>query len=329
MSHQRYCGSFILGTSRSGSTLLASLLNSHPEVTCTPETWWLPIANELGLASFNNQFALNIFLNRIGNNIAAGPDGTFQRLFLKFRDHLGSFRGAYLDLLACFADFVASETGKRIFLEKTPAHTTYLFEITSKRPDFGQIIIIRDPRDVVASYFDTWLTPTLQHLIDVLITLKVYFWNIEHYHAEHALFVSYETLTQNPQSELDRIYHYLGASRVNVLSLPRKPTACQGAAHKHIGEQVFPNSGKFDRLEPEFVAYIEKAMEQELTTFGYSLLNRKVEIDPELVEIVKRSARSHIASEAKSKNSTNWRPHYLRQAKVYLRNWTRPTYPRP
>lgn len=56
---------FILGCSRSGTTMLASMLNNHPQVVVPPETWWLSVACAMGISSFTSQYQLRAFMLQI------------------------------------------------------------------------------------------------------------------------------------------------------------------------------------------------------------------------------------------------------------------------
>jgi hypothetical protein len=121
---------FIIGCARSGTTLLRMILDSHPRISCGEETKFLadlePIvgAHQRLLASYG--FDRAWWLDRI-------------------RDMYGGFQAAYLE-----------RRGKARWAEKTPSYTLHLAFVEELYPDAQYIHIIRDGRDVVASFRDRW-----------------------------------------------------------------------------------------------------------------------------------------------------------------------------
>lgn len=121
---------FVIGSPRSGTTLLRLILDSHPNISCGPETHFL-----MGLATIvGERWEL---IQRFGFDKAY-----WHQRIAEFFD---SFQMEY-----------ARKRGKRRWAEKTPRYTTILGFINDVFPDTQFIHIIRDGRDVVASHRDRW-----------------------------------------------------------------------------------------------------------------------------------------------------------------------------
>jgi len=66
---------FIVGMSRSGTTLLWRMLDAHSEIAILPETWLYVALDRLGcIEKFSNPWQTSLFLNEIWKNLKAYPD---------------------------------------------------------------------------------------------------------------------------------------------------------------------------------------------------------------------------------------------------------------
>ncbi len=121
---------FILGCPRSGTTLLRLMLDSHPHISCGPETHFL-----VDLAGI---------VNRHGRRIERfGVDR--ERWYEKTADFFHAFHMEY-----------AQQRGKRRWAEKTPKYTRHLTLVDRLFPDCQLIHVIHNGRDVVSSYRKRW-----------------------------------------------------------------------------------------------------------------------------------------------------------------------------
>lgn len=138
---------FIVGCSRSGTTVLQVSVASHSRITSFPETFFflelpgclgrLPLW--LGAASENARPALKKALSEIGRSDLESRIPSSWRL----RPYVHT----YLDVLDHQA--LAAETD--IWVEKTPMHVYRLRLIQQYVPKVHLVHMIRDGRDVVAS----------------------------------------------------------------------------------------------------------------------------------------------------------------------------------
>lgn len=141
---------FLVGCPRSGTTLLQSLLASHPRMHSFPETHFFCKAvatgrwrRRLGIASCQASQVLNDFVHAIGR-----PD--LAKYIPSHAWRLATYARALVNIL----DSLALENKKDVWVEKTPRHLHYIRDIKRFIPGAKFIHIIRDGRDVVASLYE-------------------------------------------------------------------------------------------------------------------------------------------------------------------------------
>jgi hypothetical protein len=139
---------FLVGCSRSGTTLLQVLMAGHPRIHSFPETGFFihavgvrrrPLA-WLGLTTSKARWAIKELLRNTGREDLY--EIVPQRPFL-----LGSVVSSFVHVL----DRLTLEEEKDIWLEKTPRHVFYVDYIKRYVDNAHVIHLIRDGRDVVAS----------------------------------------------------------------------------------------------------------------------------------------------------------------------------------
>lgn len=130
MSTARRPPIFIVGSARSGTSLLRLVLDSHPEIACGPETHFLARMDD-DQRRFGHQLA------RYG----------FQDSYwvAKYREFFESFKVEYME-----------RKHKRRWADKTPNYAQHLPFITTLFPEAQVIHVIRDARMVTASSLARW-----------------------------------------------------------------------------------------------------------------------------------------------------------------------------
>ena len=121
---------FVIGSPRSGTTLLRLILDSHPRISCGEETHFLRDLESV-----------------VGRN---------WELVATY----GLARGWWLEhiraLYETFQAEVLARNGKSRWAEKDPTYTLHLPFIEELFPDALYIHLLRDGHDVVASFRDRW-----------------------------------------------------------------------------------------------------------------------------------------------------------------------------
>ena len=131
------------------------------------------------------------------------------------------------------------------FGEKTPAHTTFMPELNCNYSDYKKIILLRDPRDIVYSYFSAWFDSTDNDagLYNILKNIKVYLYNILYVAKGDIHWIKYEDLTSSPLDEIIKIKKFLNLSSENIPTSSTKIlTANPTGIHINITKPVFNNS---------------------------------------------------------------------------------------
>ena len=199
---------FIVGCPRSGTTLLQALLASHSKVFSVPESHFF-LKSFRGkraflFRGFHSSAVLRSWLQRIGMQeyISRVPRLSFSHsLIVK----------AFVNIM----DEAALKKGAFCWAEKTPGHIFVIEEIEKRIPDARFIHVIRDGRAVVASLWDVhkrypqvWGKRSLAEC--VRMWNKAIAKSASFVGKPNHFFVSYETLTADPERELNLICRFLG-----------------------------------------------------------------------------------------------------------------------
>lgn len=144
---------FIVGMPRSGTTLLASMLNASPDLAVTPETDYFPNFWRSCERSrcMDTPGRRGRFIHRWLNSPEA------QRLGLGVEETLGleakliARAAGHAEILGSTLQLYADRRGKRRWGEKTPAHVFHVQTIQRLFPNSMVIQIVRDPRDILLS----------------------------------------------------------------------------------------------------------------------------------------------------------------------------------
>ena len=149
----------VVGCPRSGTSLLAVMLDSHPELAVPPETSFIgPVACLYGTsASVRQGFFDAVTADRIAvsnwSDFGLDRQALWQRL-----ESIEPFTVS-AGLRAFYAMYAQSE-GKPRCGEKTPGYVFLMPEIAALLPEAHFIHVIRDPGDTALSWRRTWFAPS-------------------------------------------------------------------------------------------------------------------------------------------------------------------------
>ncbi|MEP6997426.1 MAG: sulfotransferase [Betaproteobacteria bacterium] len=212
----------IVGCPRSGTSLLAVMLDAHSQLAIPPETSFLP--NVMGLAgdpeSLKRRFFEIVTADRM--TISNWSDfGLDKELFWRRLHAIPSFTiaaGTRLFYALYGEGQRKSRTG-----DKTPGYVFTMEHIQALLPEAHFIHVIRDPRDTAMSWRKTWFAPTQ----DYAVLGQYWRQNVEvgrrtapglrHYQE-----IRFEDLVLRPEAELKRLCGYL--------SLPYEPAMLDSSA---------------------------------------------------------------------------------------------------
>jgi hypothetical protein len=139
---------FIVGAPRSGTTLLAAMLASHPSFACGPETHFFVKTTAArrrdAVSRYWPDSAVHL-LSQIkleGNSLV----DLFGQDSQSLRKELAARTPSEATLLEALTEPFAAQLGKRRWVEKTPNHLLHLGEVLNTFPDAAIVRIVRDPR---------------------------------------------------------------------------------------------------------------------------------------------------------------------------------------
>lgn len=232
---------FICGLPRSGTTLLQSLFDGHPELVVDVVdsrffTSFVPraqgcsgvkreaLAREILLARWNpDKPYYQSFLNHIP--LDAVHDGFRKRVAASERRAPDYLTAAILAIGDASGQM---EEGVRYWVEKTPGNEHYAQRIYTWWPEAKCIHLLRDPRDV----FATLKKRAVRAERRLPTPGKVaYIWgetvdalerNVATYGDDHYVWLRYEDLVLDTEAQLSRIVAFTGISDHDTLRIPTK-----------------------------------------------------------------------------------------------------------
>lgn len=182
---------------RSGTTLLRYLLDSHPNISCGPET--VRFIPEL------RQYIDNVLRSEV-----------FEKTLDSFNLNEERFlQLAARDPIASFFSPLCEANNKKRWATKTPSNILHFDFLGKLFPDAHFIHVIRDGRDCLCSLnnVDWWGTPLIDPA-SFYQTAKRWAEYVEagktHGKSLNYLEITYENLTENPKNELEKILAFIG-----------------------------------------------------------------------------------------------------------------------
>jgi hypothetical protein len=216
----------IVGCPRSGTSLLAVMLDAHPELAMPPETAFVKHVVRLHgeSADLAQRFVEIVTTDRapISNWSDFGLAAADLRARVAAIEPFTVPAG-----MRAFFDLYAAAQGKSRAGEKTPDDTFLMREIGAMLPEARFIHVIRDPRDTVLSWQKTWFAPSR----DPAVLGAGWRHHVESGRhggsvVAHYVETRYEDLVRAPQRELRRLCEYLDLEYSPAMEDP----SAQGAA---------------------------------------------------------------------------------------------------
>lgn len=273
---------FIVGTGRSGTTLLYSMLNAHPRIALTNELRFfgelikvrdhvpqLRDRNDIGavfdlLKARTQEFKYLANIDQVEADVVARwetlDDHSYARFFL------------------CLLEAYAQIHNAARYGDKSPIEIRSLEQILTVFPNARVIELVRDPRAVVASRLKmSWtsndvIVNALKWKID-----RMYVQSYRDRHPQHPglLAVRYEDLVTSPEQELRRVCAFIGERYVpEMLSFEQHASAYTRRSGESFTQTFKPLSqASLDRwrteLSAEKILIIELLTRDMLQSLGY------------------------------------------------------------
>src|ERR1700680_162708 len=284
---------FIAGAAKSGTTLLVSLLDSHPELLVMPQdTAYFPtVLTKYGPRGRRAQF--DYITQQSLSNVLFGsrckwgkrdysnfPTGRFYELFEQAAFDPAN---AQKDLLVLMVEASAATLGRSLenvsrWVEKTPANRNYISAIFSRFPEAKLLVMLRDPRAML--WEQIHLEKTRQRR-----RFSVYYvvahWRVAAKLARRVLngelsglVVPYEQLVVAPSTSMEKVCDYLEIAfdPATVLTPTKAGRLWPGNSAARIGFSQISTEPvtRWERqLSADEVGWVEWHCRELMPEFGY------------------------------------------------------------
>ena len=276
---------FIVGMSRSGTTLLSRMLDAHSQIAILPETWMYVVLDRLGcLDEFGDPWQAPLFFNEVWQNLKYYRDPAAQVLAREAAQQ-GRYEGPTAPLLEKFGRAYATARNAKIWGEKTPAHALWLPQIRALFPEARILFTVRDPRDVLLSYDDRWdkSERDTEYLASTAALLRYYMNRLLHHPTfppSQVRWVRYESLVMEPAAELEKICRFLGVEfEPAMLGFYRRQANVEqetpdGRHHALLKRPATTEKiGRFRAaLSTSQIALVEHLLKEEMQALDYPLV---------------------------------------------------------
>ncbi|HEX4654142.1 MAG TPA: sulfotransferase [Mycobacteriales bacterium] len=267
---------FVGACPRSGTTLLRTMLNTHPDLAVPRETRyllsiWENRARWRGLSEKKKRTRLA--------RVIYGSDWTqADRLRTSQQDAVARFAespGTLGSLLGTTLAMYAEATGKKRWGDKRPMYARYLDAIFGMFPDAQFINVVRDPRASVASmrklgWYDGDMVPGVELWMRSVNAVAP--WR-ERLGPDQYLDIRYEDLVHDPESLLQRITDFLDLSDAvqQMLHYYEKNDEKSEKYHPMLNQPVTTDALRAweSVLNPDEVALIEQVSGAQMDRLGY------------------------------------------------------------
>lgn len=206
---------FIVGTPRSGTTLVRLILDSHPEISITPESsfffrklsMWDQFYPFLGNELLLQKFIKDLY--KIPQLKDWLPSICHSKKLLEDNPDIKTVIDAINEIFNCYANL----KGKKRWGDKTPKNLYGIDQILKYFPNAKIIIIIRDCRDVAMSLNKaefskvSFITAARRWHRDAEITIKM----ITKY-PDKIYLLKYEDLLEDPNGTIKSVLRYCNLS---------------------------------------------------------------------------------------------------------------------
>lgn len=195
---------FILGSVRSGTTMLRNILREHPRLECPEETHFFRWSDSFGSASYNEKYAYSKFFeqHRSMDGIDNFEFHYVRQQALNRKQLMDWYGQKYLTVKN-------NVTGR--WFDKTPQNSYGIMLLSAMYPRAKFIHIHRNPLNVVASLMEGVVMPehSLKAAINSWLESVMIMYQYQQFEPERVLNVSYEKLTSSPVDCITEVLHFV------------------------------------------------------------------------------------------------------------------------
>jgi Sulfotransferase family len=279
---------FVIGSPRSGSTLLNRMLGASPDVYAPPEPHLLTPLAHLGYFASVERAPYDPVITR------AAARELVKQLPSGEADYLAALR-AYTD--SVYARLLAP-SGRRMLLDKTPAYALVLDFLTRLYPEARYVVLTRHPMavwaSVVESFFDGDQEAAHRHnpLLERYVPAIARFLRERPVPLHH---VRYEELVRDPEAEMQRICTFAGLAFDSRMVDYGSAGSGRSDAPRGLGDPITvaresrPTTRSLDKWARDWAGQPEKVeqghrilarlLDEDLETWGFTRAGIEAELD--------------------------------------------------
>ena len=297
------------GCPRSGTTLLRTMLHSHPDLAIPRETRFVIEAwqrrkrfGDLGKVANRRRLARWIFRRpkSQARRLGLDPDEAIARL-VAAPPTLGSL------LATCFVMYAENEDKPR-WGDKRPMYASRMTAVWDLFPDAHFFHVVRDPRACVASLRKLhWYDGNIASMVELwersLKSVDAWRGKLA---ADQLLDVRYEDLVRDPEATLKRVAGVagLGAGEAALEQMLRYHEVKEWRSQRYHANLSRPLdesrvSGWRETLEMSEIAFVEEATGPLMRRWGYEAVADGVSAPAELVRDLSNRRRRQAAARRK------------------------------
>jgi hypothetical protein len=203
---------FVVGSARSGTTLVQTILDSHPDICAGPEFHHIP-----GVVKLREKIRFDV-----------------QRKSIDFICSLDQVDDKIGSLVESFFLPLADKFNSEYYSEKDPLNIQVVSELIELFPKAKFISIVRDPRAVAASLINVgkrglsegWNNPYYTHSIiaakNYIATCYKYAVNAQKAARDRVITIRYEDLVKDPKTETKKICNFFELDWSSKMLHPNK-----------------------------------------------------------------------------------------------------------
>ena len=249
---------FVVGLPRSGTTLLATMLSSHPRIDCGPETYffrWLPKDPSPLLDERSWPDAATDFVCDLRPKSEPKVHELFGLTREQVREELGRREPSVAAMLESLTATHARVGGKARWAEKSPGHLTHLPLIRRTYPDAAFVRIVRDPRDTAMSMTRVhWASDSL--VVDLYeVAMRDRRFDGPARRDPRLITVRFEDLVTDPEAVLRSICGFVGEKYSGEMLAPKERPATLG------GDEEWWKQKAAERPDPSRVGAWQREMD--------------------------------------------------------------------
>ncbi len=305
---------FIAGHPKSGTSLLRSVLDSHPALVAYPEETnffrrYLPRAagtNLPGKLALSDQYLTHIFEWNQQNppaHQAGFPDRDYSHIPITqvrqaVREYIAERFSHEGDMLSAVILAFGKVSGQltplsQYWVEKTPYNERFAGQIYAWWPEAKIVHTVRDPRDNFTSYHrkhTDWSPESFA--MNWVSSTQAGLKNRELYGPERYLLIRFEDLTSSPEAKLSELCQFLGINDDPSLRQPVRGGKPWGGNSMFADQFTSISSAPVGRwtetLQPDEVATLELIAGPIMNKFSYSPTSNLAALDHDSRKIILR-----------------------------------------